>query len=414
MNSTTRTTLSLILLTSISTIAQPVGAKGLQVDEIKRDKAVDFQEEILPILRNNCLPCHNRTRAKAEVVLETPQDILKGNDDGPLAVPGKPDESYLFQVSAHLEEPEMPPLKNKVSAKSLTPRELGLLKLWIQQGVKGELRNAKPIDWQPILTSINNPIYAVALSPDGQFAATGRANRIDLYHIPSGTHVGELADEKLKEGSFYKQKPAHLDFVTSLAFSPDGRSLVSGSYREIKFWKLQDVKSQKEFNLPIVDAPISISPDAKWLALANGKTVQLWDLLKGQKVRDLNNQQAKISSLAFSADSQKLLSGAVDGTLQSWNVVDGKPDAKAQIADKPIASVAYIAEGKRLLSGHDDNVIRSWEARTAEEIKKIQLARDESMKALDVVKQEIQATEKKAVDAEKIRKDAEVALQQAE
>ena len=414
MNLTTRITFLLILFTTLSTIVEPSEAKGLQVEEINSEKAVDFQEEILPILRNNCLPCHNQTRAKADVVLETPQDILKGNDDGPLAVPGKPEESYLFQVSAHLEEPEMPPLKNKVSAKSLTPRELGLLKLWIQQGVKGELRNAKPIDWQPILTSINNPIYAVALSPDGQFVATGRANRIDLYHIPSETLVGELTDENLKSGNFYKQKPAHLDFVTSLAFSPDGRNLVSGSYREIKFWKLQTIKPQKEFNLPIADAPVTISPDGKWLAMADDMTVQIWDLKMGKKVRNLDNQKAKISSLAFSSDSQKLLSGTVDGTLHSWNVEDGKPVAKAQINDKPITSVAYIAEGKRLISGHDDKVIRTWEARTEEEIKKIQLARDESMMALEVVKKEIQAAEKMAFEAEKTRKDAEMALQQAE
>ena len=106
----------------------------LQVADINRKDPVNFQSEILPILRNNCLPCHNRTRAKAEIILETPQDMLKGNDDGAIVVPGKPNESYLFQVSAHIEEPEMPPLKNKVSAKPLSPKELGLLKLWIEQG----------------------------------------------------------------------------------------------------------------------------------------------------------------------------------------------------------------------------------------------------------------------------------------
>ena len=82
-----------------------------------------------------------------------------------MAVPGKPEESYLFLVSAHLEELEMPPVKNKVSAKPLTPKELDSMKLWIQQGVKGEVRKAKPIDWHPIATAANNPIYAVALKP---------------------------------------------------------------------------------------------------------------------------------------------------------------------------------------------------------------------------------------------------------
>ena len=197
--------LSLILLTCLPAVTT---FAALKVEEIKRDNPVDFQDEILPILRNNCLPCHNRTRAKADIVLETPQDILTGNDDGPLAVPGKPEESYLFLVSAHLEEPEMPPIKNKVSAKPLTPKELGLMKLWIQQGVKGEVRKAKPIDWHPIATAVNNPIYAVALSPDGQFAAAGRSNRIDLYHVPTGKHLGEATDDKLPNGQIYEKKRA--------------------------------------------------------------------------------------------------------------------------------------------------------------------------------------------------------------
>ena len=97
---------------------------GLKVEEINRDNPVDFQDEILPILRNNCLPRHNRTRAKADIVLETPQDILTGNDDGPLAVPGKPEESYLFLVSAHLEEPEMPPVKTKYPQNPLPKKSL--------------------------------------------------------------------------------------------------------------------------------------------------------------------------------------------------------------------------------------------------------------------------------------------------
>ena len=121
---------------------------GLEVKEVKRGKPVDFQNEILPILRNNCLACHNRTRSKGDVVLETPADIRKGNDDGPFVEAGKGADSFLFQVAAHMEDPDMPPAKNKVGAKNLKPDELGLLKLWIDQGAKGEMRAAAPVVWQ--------------------------------------------------------------------------------------------------------------------------------------------------------------------------------------------------------------------------------------------------------------------------
>ena len=141
--------------------------EGLEVKDLKRDKPVDFQSEILPILRSNCLACHNRTRTKGDVVLETPADIRKGNDDGPFVEIGKPLDSFLFQISAHLDEPQMPPAKNKVGAKNLKPEELGLLKLWIAQGAKGEMRAADPLAWQSYQRE-TPPIYAVAAGPQGR------------------------------------------------------------------------------------------------------------------------------------------------------------------------------------------------------------------------------------------------------
>src|SRR6266550_2588430 len=50
----------------------------IPIADIKRTGSVDFEREILPILKNNCLACHNRTTTKGDLVLETPQTILKG------------------------------------------------------------------------------------------------------------------------------------------------------------------------------------------------------------------------------------------------------------------------------------------------------------------------------------------------
>src|SRR6185503_1860336 len=127
----------------------------------------------------------NQTKSKAGLILETPQTILKGGDTGPAVVPGKATESLLLKAAAH-QDPElvMPPKDNKVAASNLTPLQLGLLKLWIDEGAKGEVRAAGPIEWQPLPPGLN-PIYAAALSPDGQFAACGRANQIFIYHVPT-------------------------------------------------------------------------------------------------------------------------------------------------------------------------------------------------------------------------------------
>src|SRR5262245_63935765 len=107
------------------------GAKpgaALPIAELQRDMPVDFEKEILPFLKNNCLACHNTTKAKGGLNLETPQFILKGGDTGPAAVAGKSAESLIFKASAH-RDPDliMPPKDNKANAADLTPEQLALL-----------------------------------------------------------------------------------------------------------------------------------------------------------------------------------------------------------------------------------------------------------------------------------------------
>ena len=109
----------------------------LPVADIKRDKPVNFATEVYPFLKENCLACHNSTKAKADLILESPQDMIRGGDTGPSIEPGNADASFLFTTAAHIEEPTMPPANNKSKAENLTPEQLALLKLWINEGAKG-------------------------------------------------------------------------------------------------------------------------------------------------------------------------------------------------------------------------------------------------------------------------------------
>src|SRR6266567_3086903 len=56
---------------------------GIAVGYVAHPAPVDFQKEVLPIVASNCLACHNKTKAKAGLILETPADMLKGGDTGP-------------------------------------------------------------------------------------------------------------------------------------------------------------------------------------------------------------------------------------------------------------------------------------------------------------------------------------------
>ena len=88
-----------------------------------------YQDDILPVFRDHCNGCHNPDKLKADLDLTSYASTIKGGSSGPAVKPGSPDSSLLYRVSAHLEEPEMPPKKPK-----LADATLDLLKNWIASG----------------------------------------------------------------------------------------------------------------------------------------------------------------------------------------------------------------------------------------------------------------------------------------
>lgn len=238
------------LMLALALAAAPptdVFGDGLEVATVDHPEPVDFAKEILPILRKKCLACHNASDAESDLVLETPETMLKGGFEGPALVPGEPSQSPLFLLASHQQEPIMPPEDNAADAAPLTAQELGLLKLWIEQGGKGSLGDAaNQVEWQRLAANIN-PVYAAAQSIDGRLLAVGRARQIWMYDLPRGEPLGQLNDPQLAEQPFAAGRPlAHLDLVQSIAFGPQGQWIASGGYRTVKLWQRQPALSEKQ------------------------------------------------------------------------------------------------------------------------------------------------------------------------
>ena len=250
-------------------------------------------------------------------------------------------------------------------APNLTSEQLALLKLWIDQGAKGEVRSAS-IQWQAVAKSFT-PAYAVAVTSDAQFAAAGRANQLHLYQLPFQRMLPPLVDPTLsKIGPI-----AHRDMIYSLAFSPDGELLASGSFGEVKLWRRVPATARFSFNSPaaaatapasttrpsIATAPLAASPDGKWLALAGeNKDVRVIDASTGKIVKTLGGHASAVRMIRFSPDSAKLLC-ATGKTLRMWSVGDGASSIELA-APAEIRSIAWTRAGKQLAAGYADNLIR--------------------------------------------------------
>ena len=212
---------SIIVGLALTESQRVVAEEGLPIADLTRSTKVDFAKEVVPFLRKNCFACHNEQKARGDLNLESPEEMLIGGDSGPALVPGKPMESLLFTTAAHLEEEFMPPNNNKSNASNLNPAELALLRLWIEQGGEGNSSSilAGPIEWEP-LEGVHSS-YAVAISDNARFAATGNGNRLHVYDLRSGNLDAELVDPSGSPGT------AHRDLVHTLAFNSQG-TLASG------------------------------------------------------------------------------------------------------------------------------------------------------------------------------------------
>lgn len=262
-------------LFSILLVLNPAVFAAIPIASLDRSEPVNFEREILPAFRANCLACHNQTKAKAGLILETPATIRQGSRSGLVVVPGNPEKSLLFRAAAHLDEDSvMPPVDNKSNAKNLTAEQLGLLRLWIGEGAQGEVADRSNIVWQPVPQRVR-PIYSVALTPLGRYVAYGRGSEVVVYEIPVRKMASRLRDPNLSG------RRSHLDLVHSIAFHPEGDWIATGGFREVKLWereiRMEDFSLRIEPNDSVTAVGLSGDRLVLGLGFQSGR-VRAWEL----------------------------------------------------------------------------------------------------------------------------------------
>jgi WD40 repeat protein len=118
----------------------------------------------------------------------------------------------------------------------------------------------------------------------------------------------------------------HNSSVYSVNFSPDGKTLASGSAdNTIKLWNLETGKEIRTLKGNDNDVKsVSFSPDGKTLASGSwDETIKLWNLETGKEIRTLKGNDNLVNSVSFSPNGKTLASGSVDKTIKLWNGSNG-------------------------------------------------------------------------------------------
>ncbi|MEO0854838.1 MAG: pentapeptide repeat-containing protein, partial [Cyanobacteria bacterium J06648_11] len=202
-------------------------------------------------------------------------------------------------------------------------------------------------------------IRTMAFRAEDDVLATGDTNgEIWLWrtHLSSG-----IATAKGDISSHIATFEGHENWVCSVAFSPDGTQLASGSAdRTIRLWDtntgecLQVFEGHQNWVMSV-----AFSPDGTQLASGSAdRSVRLWDIGTGECQQVLEGHDHGIWSVAFAPDGDSLASGSADRTIRLWNVSTGKCRKTLTEQSSGVWSVAFSPDGTQLASGSADQTVR--------------------------------------------------------
>ena len=215
------------------------------------------------------------------------------------------------------------------------------------------------------LTGDMRSIESIALSPDGAtLASLYWDDTIHLWDVQTGTQIRTLTGHW------------HWRDVHSVAFSPDGTTLASGDGDKIRLW---DVHTSTQIRTltghtttltghtteDIESISIAFSPDGTTLASGSDEgPVHLWDVQTGTQIHRLTGHTDSVESVAFSPDGTTLASGDGGGRIRLWDVQTGTQIHRLTGHTEGINSVAFSPDGNIIASGSEDQTIRLRDVQT--------------------------------------------------
>ena len=359
-----KTTLTLFFLMALGTLIMTTNRVNAQTE-------VDFEAQILPVLKSHCFSCHSAPKSdtsgdpikkpKGGVHLDSVKDI-EASQHGEVIIAGEPEDSLLYQ---RITLPEgdtgiMPPLDE---GEPLSKKETDLIRKWIEQGAdygewKGNQPESKPsmTDTNPHQPTVMPPITSLAFSHDGKSVVACSQAGLHVYDFPT-LNLQRMIEVEARN-------------IHDLAFSPDGDQLAVGGGNpategiiEIFSWpEGKSLHTLREHRDSVT--AVAWRSASSLVSASLDRRIILWDLRTGSPIQQLEGHSRGVSSLCFLNDKEKLVSTGVDQNIRVWDLASGELIRSLNNHTLPVHDLALRPDASGLpmiVSAGDDRTVRFWQ-----------------------------------------------------
>ena len=295
---------------------------------------VSYYNDLRPVIQRSCQGCHQPATKMGGLDLTSFEAIRAGGAKGAVLKAGAPAESRVLAMLSGASQPRMP-----MGQDALADEEIELFRQWIAEGASDDTpasARAPAIPSEPPVYKQPPVITAVAYSPDGSTLAVGGYREVLLHQAGEGGEGGEGGEPKI-----IARLLGRSERILSVAFTPDGKTLVAVGGTPARFGE-----------------------------------IQIWDVPSKKLRRSILATTDTLFGGALSPDGSHVVVGGADNTVRVIEIASGKELFKAGYHEDWVLDTVFGIDGKRIVSVGRDRAAKLADASTGAFIENVNFLRD--------------------------------------